>query len=382
MADRAPSSPPEIAGYSYLRPLGVGGFADVFLYEQDMPRRLVAVKVLLEDVVTDQFLQMFMAEANAMAQLSTHPSILTIYQASISSDGRPFLVLEYCPKSIGERYRQEAMSVPDVLYLGIRIASALATAHRKGILHRDIKPSNILITEYALPVLADFGIAGSTIDGIAGTSALSLPWSSPEVVNERTTGDVQSEVWSLGATLYALLAGKSPFERPGRGQNSPEKLRERISAANYQPIPRADVPQELQSILAKAMSGRPVNRYSSMEAFANDLQRVQQRLNQPLTQLEINQFDGGGGNAADASAWRPPTDGQVPGPARTNVELDSRRPVRGPDKRPSVSLSLPSGSEQAGQSSTSGRGWMAAALMGVAALTAVIVVGAMMLLGG
>ena len=87
MADRAPSTPPEIAGYSYLRPLGVGGFADVFLYEQDMPRRLAAVKVLLDDVVTDQFLHMFMAEANAMAQLSTHPSILTIYQASISSDG-------------------------------------------------------------------------------------------------------------------------------------------------------------------------------------------------------------------------------------------------------------------------------------------------------
>lgn len=380
MADRAPSTPPEIAGYSYLRPLGVGGFADVFLYEQDMPRRLVAVKVLLDDVVTDQFLHMFMAEANAMAQLSTHPSILTIYQASISSDGRPFLVLEYCPKSIGETFRQEVMSVPEVLYLGVRIASALATAHHKGILHRDIKPSNILITEYALPVLADFGIAGSTMDGVAGASALSLPWSAPEVVNEQTNGNVQSEVWSLSATLYALLAGRSPFERSGHGQNNPEKLRERISAANYQPIPRADVPQELQNVLAKAMSGRPANRYSSMEAFASDLQRIQQRLNQPLTQLETTQFDGGVSN--DASAWRPPSAGQVPGPTRTSIELDSKRPQRAPAKRPSVSLSLPGEGEESEKPPATEKGKLIAALLGVAAFTAVIVVGVMMLLGG
>ena len=74
--------------------LGAGGFADVFLYEQNMPRRQVAVKVMLSEVVNDQVRQMFQGEANLMAQLSAHPSILTVYQASVSSDGRPYLVME------------------------------------------------------------------------------------------------------------------------------------------------------------------------------------------------------------------------------------------------------------------------------------------------
>lgn len=340
MAERAPSSPPDLAGYHYLRPLGVGGFADVFLYEQDMPRRKVAVKVLHEDAVDERFLRMFMSEANAMAQLSTHPSILTIYQASISADGRPYLVLEYCPDSVGERYRDEVMNVADVLYLGIRIASALATAHQKGILHRDIKPSNILVTEYSLPVLADFGIAGSTIDSSRAAAALSLPWSAPEVVSEEQSGDVASEVWSLGATLYALLAGRSPFERPGSGENASEKLRNRILAAEYKPIPRSDVPQELQSVLAKAMSKRPGQRYSSMEAFAGDLQRIQQRMRQPVTQLEApHGLDGG--TRKDPAAWQPPASADLTGGGRTVVELESSRPPRETSAAPKVSYHSP-----------------------------------------
>src|SRR5680860_698381 len=161
MARRLPSTPPNLPGFSYLRVLGSGGFADVFLYEQNMPRRQVAVKVLLAAVVNDQVRQLFQAEANVMAQLSSHPSILTVFQAGLSADGRPYLVMEYCSGGLSQRYRDEPLSVPDALRIGIKIASAVESAHRFGILHRDIKPSNILITAYGHPVLSDFGIAAT-----------------------------------------------------------------------------------------------------------------------------------------------------------------------------------------------------------------------------
>ena len=202
MAHRRPSEPPVLPGFSHVRLLGSGGFADVFLYQQNMPRRQVAVKVLLSAIVNDQVRQMFQAEANLMAQLSSHPGILTVYQASISADGRPYLVMELCSAKLGAQYRTESIPVSDVLRIGVQIGSAVETAHRSGVLHRDIKPSNILMTAYGHPVLSDFGIA-STL-GSAGSSesvGMSIPWSAPEVLLDDTPGSVQSEVWSLAATL-------------------------------------------------------------------------------------------------------------------------------------------------------------------------------------
>lgn len=91
MARRLPAPAPVVPGLRFVRPLGTGGFADVYLFEQEMPRRSVAVKVLLADVVDAETLRMFNAEADVMARLSAHPSILTVHQASISADGRPYL---------------------------------------------------------------------------------------------------------------------------------------------------------------------------------------------------------------------------------------------------------------------------------------------------
>src|SRR5690606_26310972 len=111
--------PPVLPGFSFVRPLGAGGFADVFLYEQDMPRRSVAVKVLSADAVNAQARSQFVAEADVMARLSAHPSILTIFEASISADGRPYLVTEYCPESLGDRYKQAPLPVNLVLDAGV-----------------------------------------------------------------------------------------------------------------------------------------------------------------------------------------------------------------------------------------------------------------------
>lgn len=292
MARRLPSQPPNLPGFSFVRVLGSGGFADVFLYEQNMPRRQVAVKVMLAEVVTSQVKQMFQAEANLMAQLSTHPSILTVYQASVSADGRPYLVMELCSSGIGQRYRSEPLPVAEVLSIGVRIASAVETAHRAGVLHRDIKPSNILTTAYGHPVLSDFGIAATLTEAdIIETIGLSIPWSAPEVLLDETSGSIASEVWSLGATVYSLLAGRSPFEALDRENNSAELIHRITKGHHPQPVDRVDVPQQLEQALLRAMSRKPSQRQHSALEFARALQVVEAELGLPQTRLEVAMDD-------------------------------------------------------------------------------------------
>ncbi|WP_214468485.1 serine/threonine-protein kinase [Microbacterium flavescens] len=324
MATRLPSAPPILPGLAYIRPLGSGGFADVFLYEQDMPRRNVAVKVLPSDVRDPDLRRMFNAEADVLAHLSAHPSIVTVYQAGISADGRPYIVMEYCPGSLAQRYRIERMPVEEVLAIGVRMAGALESAHRAGLVHRDVKPSNILITTFGTPVLADFGISSSLIQKSADeVLAMSIPWSAPEVIAEQTAGSIASEVWSLGATVYSLLAGHSPFERRERGQNTKELLRRRIARASYTEIPRADVPESLQTVLSTSMSRDPARRHTSARAFADALREVQAELGLSPTSLEIPDEEW-----APASAGVDFTDSALRGPARSHLERDSTRKRR------------------------------------------------------
>ncbi|WEK14805.1 MAG: serine/threonine-protein kinase [Candidatus Microbacterium phytovorans] len=325
MAARLPSAPPVLGGFTYVRPLGTGGFADVFLFEQNLPRRPVAVKVLLKDIVDEGLLRMFNAEADVMARLSSHPSILTVYEASISADGRPYLVMEYCPTSLTTRYRREAIPVAEVLQLGIKIASALETAHRSGLLHRDIKPSNILVTAFGAPVLSDFGIAAA-VSGRTGADevfAMSVPWSAPEIVDEKIPGSIPAEVWSLGATVYSLLAGRSPFERAGSGQNTREQLKTRIRRAAYTPVGRADVPPRLDGVLARAMSKDPAVRHASAAEFAYDLQLVQHEMGLAHTPMEVAVDEWATAGAAIDFA-----DDRARGPVRPSVAYASRRASR------------------------------------------------------
>ena len=288
---RLPSTPPNLPGFAFIRVLGSGGFADVFLYEQNMPRRLVAVKVLLAEVVNDEMRQMFQAEANIMAQLSSHPSILTVYQASVAADGRPYMVMEYCSAALGQRYRAVQLPLAEALSIGVRIASAVETAHRQGVLHRDIKPSNILTTAYGHPVLSDFGIAATLGEAqMADAVGLSIPWSAPEVLHDDISGTVASEVWSLGATVYSLVAGRSPFEVPG-GDNSSITLMSRIEKAKLAPTGRPDVPESLERVLARAMSRRPKDRQVTALEFIRDLQSVEEELGLPQTPLEVAMDD-------------------------------------------------------------------------------------------
>ena len=282
---RAPSTPPEIPGFTYLQLLGSGGFADVFLYEQKMPRRRVAIKVLLPDRISTSAAQ-FTTEANVMAMLGAHPAIVAIYEAGVADDGRPYLVMEYCPRpNLQVRYRRAPFSVDEALATGIPIAAAVETAHRANVLHRDIKPANILVSEYNRPALTDFGIASSDAHPDE-TQGVSVPWSPPESFADPPRGDARSDVYQLGATVYTLLAGRSPFEAPG-GENGTEALIERIERAPLPALERTDVPVTLARVLEQAMAKDPAERHPSALAFAVALQEVQQELGHPVAAIDI-----------------------------------------------------------------------------------------------
>ncbi len=279
-------APPELPGFTYLDLLGSGGFADVFLYEQHLPRRRVAVKVLLPERMTSGSIAEFTSEANVMAMLSTHPAIVTIHQASVADDGRPYLVMEYCPKpNLQVRYRREPFSVAEALRVGVQVASAVETAHRAGVLHRDIKPANILVTEYNRPALTDFGIASTTATA-SESEGMSIPWSPPESFADQPTADPRSDVYALGATVYTLLAGRSPFELPGE-LNTGASLIDRIERMPLPALGRADSPASLQRVLERATAKSPLERYESALAFARALQTVQIELAHSVTPIDI-----------------------------------------------------------------------------------------------
>ena len=286
-----PAPAPEIAGHTYAKHINSGGFADVYLYTQKFPARDVAIKVLrpLPDAATAT--EQFEAEANVMAQLSGHPSIVEIYSAGRSADGRSYIAMEFCPPpALVDRYRIERLPVEEVLDIGIRIASAVETAHRAGILHRDIKPHNILRGAYGSPKLTDFGIAGLTGGdggGEDGSSyGMSIPWASPETLREEAGADPRSDVFSLAATLYSLLAQRSPFEIPGAA-NDDATLISRIERQPLAPLRRADVPDTLNDLIACAMAKRPDDRPHSALALAQGLQDVQTQLGGAPTPIEV-----------------------------------------------------------------------------------------------
>lgn len=281
-------SAPRIPGLTYVKSLGSGGFSDVYLYEQQLPQRLVAVKVLSTQAEERRSREQFISEANVMAQLSSHPSIVTIHSADITHDRRPYLVMEYCPgPSLAQRCRTEGFTVAEVLRIGIRIASAVETAHRRGILHRDIKPANILTTDYGWPALSDFGLS-LVIDKDNSNEqlGLSIPWAPPELLENDRLASPQSDVYSLAATLYTLLSGSHPFHHADPSDSVVALIR-RIESEPVPKLQRADVPAELNQLLAHAMAKRPTDRIPSAVSLGRSLQRIESQLRLSQTPMEL-----------------------------------------------------------------------------------------------
>lgn len=369
MPKRATATPPVLPGYTYIRPLGSGGFADVYLFEQDMPRRVVAVKVMVDDAVNPDVLRTFNAEADILARLSAHPSIVSIYQASISADGRPYFVMEYCPDNMSARYKKAPLSAAEVLDTGVRIAAALETSHRSGVLHRDIKPSNVLITTMGTPVLADFGIAASAAPTADAPSvfAMSVPWSSPEVLQEADAGSVPTEVWGLGATLYTLLAGRAPFELPSGERIAREQLQARIIKSKYVRTGREDIGERFEAALERCLEKNPSSRFGSMLELAEELRWVQYDLGLPPTALDV---------ASNEWAAAAPVDfeSQAPrGPVISTVNPQSRRAARAQQLTSAQRRQEASSEPAAPRSSSKGIVWGAiGGAVGAAALVLIV----------
>ena len=154
-----------------------------------------------------------------MGALSGHPNIVNILQVGVTENGRPFIVMPYhAVGSLAERLRREGrIAWPEALRMGVKLCGALETAHRTGTLHRDIKPANVLFNDYGEPQLSDFGtarIAGG-YKTVTGFFTGTLSYTAPEVLagNPPT---VVADVYSLGATIYALIAGRAAARAQGR----------------------------------------------------------------------------------------------------------------------------------------------------------------------
>ncbi len=293
MTDERSVPPPQLPGLTYVQPLGSGGYADVFLYEQHRPRMPVAVKVLKASGLTDRMRAEFFAEADTMAALGDHPYIVQVFGSGTAPDGRPYLVMKYYPPpNLAQRARSERFAVADVLRTGIQLASAIQTAHAAHIVHRDIKPANVLVSAYGAPGLTDFGVAGRGSTATPGAApgpeqvGVSVPWTAPEVVYAQSDGDIRSDVYSLGATLWHLLAGRSPFEVPG-GDNAAYALMPRIRTMPVPTTGRPDVPAALERLLAQAMAKDPAHRPASALELARGLQGVEAALHLPATQIVV-----------------------------------------------------------------------------------------------
>ncbi|MCF6378930.1 serine/threonine protein kinase [Nocardioides KLBMP 9356] len=370
-------SAPVIPGFAFVEHLGSGGFADVFLYEQQWPRQRVAVKVVRPDVpLTDREKYLFTAEANAMARLADHPYIVSVITAGVTAEGgRPFLVMRYCPPpDLGVRVRSNPMAPVDAVSTGIKLASAIETAHRSGILHRDIKPSNVLVTTYHEPALTDFGIAGH-LGEVEGDSdvRISYPWSPPELLDGRSNGSVASDVYSLGATIWHLLVGRSPFSIPS-GDNSTRALSARILHAAPPATQRPDVPPALDRLLQQCLAKRPEHRPGSALELARALQRIESAAGWPRTAVAVE------GDRPDASVAAPGAPG-VPGVPDAPEDATAMKPVTvisasGP-RRIAAQGPAPEVADDEESSSVSGLVWAA-----IGALVVALVVGFLVLGGG
>ena len=265
-------SAPDIPGYQVGGILGSGGFATVYRCWQRTVGREVAVKVDNRVLLSERDRRRFVREVTAAGRLSGHPHVIDVYDAGTLADGRPYLVMELCPAgSLHDAlHRSGPMSPAQVRDVGIKISDALAAAHAAGVLHRDIKPANILVNRYGLVCLSDFGLASiMAAEGGQSTSrdALTPAFASPETFRgEEPT--MAADIYSLAATLYALLAGRPP--RFPAGPKEPGIAT--IIALHDQPVNDvAGTPPGLMAILRRALAADPAARPPGAAALRDAL---------------------------------------------------------------------------------------------------------------
>jgi len=300
-----------IGPYKLVRVLGEGGMGMVYLADQAKPiRRRVALKVIKPGMDSKRVLARFEAERQTLALLE-HPNIARVHQAGTTEAGRPYFVMEYVKGlPITESCDRQKLTIEDRLDLFLQVCQAVQHAHQKGIIHRDIKPSNILVSEEqdkAIPKIIDFGVAKAVNQPLSERTfyteqgqLLGTPeYMSPEQANMATEDvDTRSDIYSLGVLLYELLTGVLPFDHRMIRKGGIDHIREVIckqdpatpstrlsktSAAESADSARRrrtdtrtlrrKLHGDLDWIALKALEKDPARRYSTVEAFAEDLRQ-------------------------------------------------------------------------------------------------------------
>ncbi len=254
--------------YALGQVLGTGGMGEVVLATDLRLKRQVAIKRVLGGAKTATAVRRFLTEAQSVAALN-HPNIVQIYDYGRDADG-PFLILEYVGRSLLDLCQGGPLPLEDAIELACQVCDGLGRAHDAGIIHRDIKPANILLTQSGSPKLTDFGLAkdraADTGQTMAGAVLGTLDFMPPEQRQDAALADARSDLWSLAATLYQMVTGRSP----------------RI-------INLKQVPAALQEVLARALEEAQADRYQTAREFRDALRGCLHQHGSPDLELEEGQ---------------------------------------------------------------------------------------------
>jgi peptide/nickel transport system substrate-binding protein len=279
----------DIGRYHVVEQLGEGGMASVFKAFDTHLERYVALKIILpSQQQTEQFLKRFDREAKALAKL-THSNIVPVIDYGEYKD-IPFLVMAFIPGGTLRDMMGSAIAWDDAARLIAPIASALAYAHRSGIIHRDVKPANILITESGQPMLSDFGIAKILETKTTALTGTGMGIGTPDYMcPEQGQGlpvDSRSDVYSLGVVFYEMITGRKPFIA-----DTPLAV---VVKHMTEPLPRPkkfvpDLPDGVEAVIFKALAKNPDDRYVDMSAFQAALEKLGRGIFpiEPVPQWEI-----------------------------------------------------------------------------------------------
>ncbi len=265
--------------YELRRRLARGGMADVFLAQDQLLGRPVAVKVLFPEFAADpKFVERFRREAQSAANLN-HPNIVSIYDWG-EETGTYYIVMEYVEgQSLAQILRRDGrLSAEQVTRVALDVSSALGFAHDGDVVHRDVKPGNVLVSPKGEMKVADFGIATaltSTADSnLTQTGAVmgTATYFSPEQAQGLKV-DNRSDLYSLGVVMYEMLVGHPPFSGETPVSIAYKHVQEPVPPVSDQGV---DVPGPLAAICMKLLSKDPANRYRTAAALRSDLDRFRQ----------------------------------------------------------------------------------------------------------
>ncbi|MBL9128083.1 MAG: protein kinase, partial [Verrucomicrobiales bacterium] len=268
-----PPPPSRIGGYQQLDRIGAGGMGVVYRALQISLDRVVALKLLREELSLDpQQVHRFRSEAETAAKLN-HPNIVAIYEVGTHA-GRPYFAMEYIEgRNLAELVKENPFSPIRAARLLQTVARAVHHAHECGILHRDLKPSNVMLDPHDEPRVLDFGLAKHTAPvpeaTLPGAIVGSPGYMPPEQAMGRPT-DARADVYSLGAVLYELLTGRAPF-RADTPLETLRLVREEEPAPPRLLLPR--IPRDLETICLHCLAKDPRDRYPPARALAEDLGR-------------------------------------------------------------------------------------------------------------